>query len=665
MPEEIEKKPTKASRGSESDIQKGETPNQASEKRKAPPDRRKTASASQGRRKAKTEQRKEARPTTERRKSTTTRRKTTPERRQSTTKKPAAKKAADTTAPLPDTKAVKKQPAKKPGPSSKKTAQKKPGEKPDSSSERAAPKKASSLGKIASVKPAAENVTVSYSSAGAESAKEKKPSDEIQPPVQPEEEELQPEQHKKRPSKKRKANPDEDISPRWVGPIIRWGILLLVLAGLGATFYYFSNKNSGKFFLKSGKNLLAVRKGIFFPFGSKEYVPDNPEDKAFYKPIKIREGALSPGTQVFTKLTQLHDRFFGLLHDLSREEIYNPSSNDFTLARIYLERANKIPGLPTSKVKSLNRLTGDLAYRQGRKALLASEERLKNAQRHFKKANDYGTTRFKDTARQVLFIQRLMLHFEKRPLMSGRILLKNTLPAVIEKDAAHAPRRPPQGRKGKGLSRQETGPSGPAPLNKGAEPALKAKTKGPAAKTTALSLEDYLGPLKEPAKTKSTGPNKIDSSPGPKSSPPSRKKAPDAGRSRQKPPGNSAKSKKPVQSKAVMHLQQPAPLRPVPPVRKPGAEQVRTPLFLKMGRRKKGKLPALLPLSGNRGKEGAVRVISALAHSRKKTPPRKSSYPPASGRARKKNNRPKTPFSLPGKHPPSPSRASTERLIQL
>ena len=93
-----------------------------------------------------------------------------------------------------------------------------------------------------------------------------------------------------------------------------------MLALLGVIYYLVSVLNEGKYYLVPEEGQIFVRRGLFFPFGTKAFDEGDPEGEA-YAPIEIPAGVVAPRKQTFAGLVELDNLLFGLLREYAEHEL--------------------------------------------------------------------------------------------------------------------------------------------------------------------------------------------------------------------------------------------------------------------------------------------------------------------------------------------------------
>ncbi len=198
------------------------------------------------------------------------------------------------------------------------------------------------------------------------------------------------------------------------------GIVILFL--LAVIVYLLSLLHSKKFYLTVESGQVTVRAGIFFPWGSTRYKPEDPEQAALYAPLELPRDFRAENRE-FDDLPSLNRELAALLIKLVEERVFVEDEETFQKGKGYLKRAEKLQGLDVAQVQHIQRLTADVDYVEAKRVYLQVEKLLEDTRRKFERARTYGSGRFADAAEWSRKVQNLLQVIEAakaQPAAEGR-----------------------------------------------------------------------------------------------------------------------------------------------------------------------------------------------------------------------------------------------------
>jgi hypothetical protein len=174
----------------------------------------------------------------------------------------------------------------------------------------------------------------------------------------------------------------ETVAGRTAGAAVK-GLLawLLVLGLLAAVAYLVSERNSRVWALAPEEGRLVVKRGLFLPFGSKDYRPSEPALAKVYAPLVPPAGKPLPGRREFLEESDLDRSLYDLLSAWATEDVTSGDPARLERGLGYLERAMDLPAISAAQRDSLAALQAESGYFEARRLLERARAELTEAAR--------------------------------------------------------------------------------------------------------------------------------------------------------------------------------------------------------------------------------------------------------------------------------------------
>lgn len=192
-----------------------------------------------------------------------------------------------------------------------------------------------------------------------------------------------------------------------------WLVLLLIVGLLGGAFWYLSDDNHDRYFLRIDGGTVTVERGLFFPIGTREWAP-NRAYEPFSVPRGVKVQAAGP-----IELEALDQRLLALYQAIARSHLKDLRKGEPEEAEKMLLRAGKLFTTDVRDERQLLELLGDVSFRQGLSKIQGIEKQFDDALRQFKLAAMRGGREYKGAAEWVTAIERLKAEFRALSVESG------------------------------------------------------------------------------------------------------------------------------------------------------------------------------------------------------------------------------------------------------
>ena len=171
-------------------------------------------------------------------------------------------------------------------------------------------------------------------------------------------------------------------------------LLILFIGTLAAFAYLLSIINNKKFYLEPVNGYLQIKRGMMLPFGKEDYIPQDPEFRDLYSPIKIPEGQAVEARE-FPDKSEMERVLFDLLMKWSADRVYSDNPEEFALGSSYMSRLARLKS-SSDELRKVGLLKGDLLYKEGKKNFNDAFVLLKTAQKKFQESEKIGSGKYSD-----------------------------------------------------------------------------------------------------------------------------------------------------------------------------------------------------------------------------------------------------------------------------
>jgi hypothetical protein len=192
-----------------------------------------------------------------------------------------------------------------------------------------------------------------------------------------------------------------------------WLVLVLIVGLLGGAFWYLSDANHERYFLRVDGDSVAVERGLFFPVGTRGWAPNRA-----YEPFRVPRGVKVQAAGPI-ELEGLDQRLLALYQDIARSHLKDLRKGKPEEAEKMLLRAGKLFTTDVGDERKLLELLGDVSFRQGLSKIQGIEKQFDDALRQFKLAAMRGGREYKGAAEWVTAIERLKAEFRALSVESG------------------------------------------------------------------------------------------------------------------------------------------------------------------------------------------------------------------------------------------------------
>jgi hypothetical protein len=176
------------------------------------------------------------------------------------------------------------------------------------------------------------------------------------------------------------AAPTEE---RWAktsrGGTRRLLVWLVVLGLVGLVAALLSERNANSFSLALVDGALVVKKGVFFPVGSRAYAPPDPKLAPAYAPLAPPPGTTLPEEQTFPGRVELDQALFELLARWAKADVESQARDRIARAMGYVARAELLPGVSMAQRQELDRLRAEAGFYEGRDLVGRAMDELRQA----------------------------------------------------------------------------------------------------------------------------------------------------------------------------------------------------------------------------------------------------------------------------------------------
>ncbi|RME26004.1 MAG: hypothetical protein D6806_06935 [Deltaproteobacteria bacterium] len=185
-------------------------------------------------------------------------------------------------------------------------------------------------------------------------------------------------------------------------------VMLIILALGGVILYLLSLLNSKKYFLVPEGGELVVKKGMFLPFGEDVFKPSDPELARLYQPIDVPEELKHAKKLEFDDLPSLNRELAKYLIGRAERLIFSKDEKFYRKGKEYLDRVSRFDGLNPQQIDKIASLKADVDYLEAKRSYQQVEKILEDALRKFRKAQTFGSGRFRDAAEWIRKIENLL-----------------------------------------------------------------------------------------------------------------------------------------------------------------------------------------------------------------------------------------------------------------
>jgi hypothetical protein len=161
---------------------------------------------------------------------------------------------------------------------------------------------------------------------------------------------------------------------------------LLVLGLLAAVAYLVSERNARTWSLVPEEGRIVVKRGMFFPVGSRELTPSDPILAKVYAPLVPPPGKPLPEQRDFLDESDLDRALYDLLSGWAREDVTSGDPARLERGLGYLERAMDLPAISAAQRDSLAGLQAESGYYEARRLLERARAELGEAARKLRLA---------------------------------------------------------------------------------------------------------------------------------------------------------------------------------------------------------------------------------------------------------------------------------------
>jgi hypothetical protein len=171
-------------------------------------------------------------------------------------------------------------------------------------------------------------------------------------------------------------------------------LIMVIIALAAALLYLMSMINHRRFFIENEKGYLVVKKGMFLPYGRENYVPEEPDLRATYAPVKLPAGTATQPRE-FADRAELDRELFNLLMKWTSDRVYSENQEEFELGVQYMERLSMLKA-SSEELRKLGSLKGDLLYKEAKKMIDETVVALRTAGKKFAESGQMGGAKFTD-----------------------------------------------------------------------------------------------------------------------------------------------------------------------------------------------------------------------------------------------------------------------------
>lgn len=171
---------------------------------------------------------------------------------------------------------------------------------------------------------------------------------------------------------------------------------LLVLCLLAVVTWLVSERNSRMWALAPEEGRLVVKRGLFLPFGSRDYRPTDPALAKVYGPVVPPPGKALPPRREFLDESDLDRALYDLLAAWAREDVSSGDPARLERGLGYLERAMDLPAISAAQRESLAALQAESGYYEARRLLERARAELTEAARKLRTAASSRSPRAED-----------------------------------------------------------------------------------------------------------------------------------------------------------------------------------------------------------------------------------------------------------------------------
>ncbi|MEZ4474817.1 MAG: hypothetical protein R3F60_29310 [bacterium] len=215
------------------------------------------------------------------------------------------------------------------------------------------------------------------------------------------------------------------------------GILLAVGGVLFLLLWYLSSVHHDKYYLVVDGDMVSVRRGWYFPFGSSEWVPSRA-----YKPFRLPAG-ITPDETGAMAAEKVDAQLMKLFRRVAEAEVADLKGGNAELAEDMLFRANKLLHADIEDERDLMRLLGDVHFHRGIRTLREVNDSFTEALKQFQLAAMRGGQRYQHAPEWVKVIERFQADFRKLAKESNLAfdtpLAGDAAPASAEAAPSEAP----------------------------------------------------------------------------------------------------------------------------------------------------------------------------------------------------------------------------------
>jgi hypothetical protein len=159
-------------------------------------------------------------------------------------------------------------------------------------------------------------------------------------------------------------------------------------------------------------NRIVMKKGIFLPYGFKEFIPPDKQLAEIYKPVWVPEDYSEFSREKFDSLVELDRRLFTVLINLAKEMIEDPDEDAFIQGKDYLSRAAMLVRTDDER-KMVDDIMCDASYRDGKMVIENIERQLKKALGFFRRVKELDEDRYEDIEDLISMVEEKLRLFSE------------------------------------------------------------------------------------------------------------------------------------------------------------------------------------------------------------------------------------------------------------
>lgn len=187
--------------------------------------------------------------------------------------------------------------------------------------------------------------------------------------------------------------------------VILWLLLILLIFAGGLAFYYFSNKNNHTYYVLQEETAVLVKRGIFFPTGSRLY-----QDHGAFAPLPVSESFKMEPVKV-DDARQVDRILFDILKKEITAALHNRTPESLDQAKEYLRRA-RLLDVPEHEFDKLMQVRGDIALGEAQSILSNIAPLLRTALMQMQGAAHLETTEYGDPRLWIEWTKERLGEFE-------------------------------------------------------------------------------------------------------------------------------------------------------------------------------------------------------------------------------------------------------------